>query len=965
MNFELNLLRFPKSMPSYKGLISTIFLCFFIILSILVTYPTAFKLNEFSILDTYTDDLLEAWTLKWDVHAILSGFGSARNVWNANIFYPYPTTLAFSEHLLATAFLLMPFTLLGSTPLVATNLGVILTTSLTGWGTYLLVTWLTGNRWAGLVAGIAFAIAPFRLGHITQLHLLSTHWIPFIFLVMDRLIRSNRRLDLILLVIFTNLQFFAVVNYAPLVAFALAVWTLVYLYTYRSRISPPLMRRLMIFAVVTLVLNWPILRLYQQVSERMDIVRTLGDAKVYGASIVNYILPMGNSLLYGRWLGLPTLIDYLRSGSGVSVSAFPGIVVLLLALVGLAAGFKSQANQHVRNTALASLIIVVLGFGLSFGANEEAFGQDLSSVVAHLLPYPYLYQAVAILEGLRVPIRFALLFTFGLAILAGIGFAGLSRRSRPNGHQLLAAALISLFIIVEHFPAPLPGVSVPYANEGYTWLAENSPQEAVILELPYLLHTERSQEELLREYQSTIHWRRRVNGSSGFEPDWLIKLGTVLDFFPDWRSFDVVRQLGVDHVMMHRDQYDPDSWNNIIALLPAYLPAIESIHTVGDNMILRLKPPECASTASDIQAEVKAFPVISIANGGPGTWVANPGLISEIRYGHSRQEFLEPLFVLPGQTVNFDLPVKAGHDVADWRVQLGNLEQTLTVDGYSNRHPTNSTMPSSSWQPVEVPFANKAVLKAITMEDSIATCAQINLSLRWTFASYADERVHVELIDQFDRLTLSHETKPVSEAEAFVSTHSLPLAETIPAGRYRLQVHLLAPDDTEITAVDPNGTPISQAVSMPIVVRPHSSDKAVSGQGEHSYFANKIILLGVEGLPGEAKSSDWLRFALVWQGQEAPITADYTVFTQLLGPDGQVWGQHDNPPKGGWYPTSLWAAGEIVVDDYAFQVDPAAPEGEYHLIVGMYDSATGERVGIIEGSGTGNNFVDIASLIVN
>ena len=116
----------------------SLILILFVLLSILVTYPTAARLSDFTVLAT--DSLLQAWTLKWDGHALLSGPDGVQHLWDTNILYPYPNTLAFSEHLLSHALLLLPFTLLGTTPMVAANLGVLLTTLLSGWGMYLLVT---------------------------------------------------------------------------------------------------------------------------------------------------------------------------------------------------------------------------------------------------------------------------------------------------------------------------------------------------------------------------------------------------------------------------------------------------------------------------------------------------------------------------------------------------------------------------------------------------------------------------------------------------------------------------------------------------------------------------------------------------------------------------------------------------------------------------------------------------------
>ncbi len=73
-----------------------------------------------------------------------------------------------------------------------------------------------------------------------------------------------------------------------------------------------------------------------------------------------------------------------------------------------------------------------------------------------------------------------------------------------------------------------------------------------------------------------------------------------------------------------------------------------------------------------------------------------------------------------------------------------------------------------------------------------------------------------------------------------------------------------------------------------------------------------------------------------------------------------MWGQWDNQPKGGWYSTSLWQPGQPVADDYAFRLDPAAPAGEYRLLAGMYNPATGERLAITAGPGQGQDFVEVA-----
>jgi hypothetical protein len=95
---------------------------------------------------------------------------------------------------------------------------------------------------------------------------------------------------------------------------------------------------------------------------------------------------------------------------------------------------------------------------------------------------------------------------------------------------------------------------------------------------------------------------------------------------------------------------------------------------------------------------------------------------------------------------------------------------------------------------------------------------------------------------------------------------------------------------------------------------------------------------GASLIPGQT-----LHLALHWLAIDR-ATHNYTVFTQLIGPDGRVYGQQDNQPQGGRYPTSAWEVGRPVIDRYDLTLGESAPPGEYRLLVGMYDLATGMRL---------------------
>ncbi len=113
---------------------------------------------------------------------------------------------------------------------------------------------------------------------------------------------------------------------------------------------------------------------------------------------------------------------------------------------------------------------------------------------------------------------------------------------------------------------------------------------------------------------------------------------------------------------------------------------------------------------------------------------------------------------------------------------------------------------------------------------------------------------------------------------------------------------------------------------------------------------DEIQLLGYDIVNPALTTDQPLSLALHWQARALP-SADYTVFTQLIGPDGLLWAQHDNQPQGGRYPTTLWAVEDRVVDRYELTLPEDAPSGKYRLLVGMYNWVTGERLPTFDENG--------------
>src|SRR5262245_3382129 len=81
-------------------------------LTIVFTWPLARGLAR-DVPGDLGDPLLNAWILAWDASHL------GRGLWNANIFYPHPLALAYSEHLLPQALTILPMQLISGNPVLS------------------------------------------------------------------------------------------------------------------------------------------------------------------------------------------------------------------------------------------------------------------------------------------------------------------------------------------------------------------------------------------------------------------------------------------------------------------------------------------------------------------------------------------------------------------------------------------------------------------------------------------------------------------------------------------------------------------------------------------------------------------------------------------------------------------------------------------------------------------------------
>jgi 4-amino-4-deoxy-L-arabinose transferase-like glycosyltransferase len=191
------------------------------------------------------------------------------------------------------------------------------------------------------------------------------------------------------------------------------------------------------------------------------------------------------------------------------------------------------------------------------------------------------------------------------------------------------------------------------------------------------------------------------------------------------------------------------------------------------------------------------------------------------------------------------------------------------------------------------------------------------------------------------------------KGETLPDRRLLSLAPDLKPGRYRLVVGLYTlENDERLPAVNAEGRALGSALPLDYVtiVAPNGPLPAparplqtiLAGDGD------RIRLLGYDLKADRVNAGSSLNVVLYWEAL-GPVGANYTVFVQVLDGEEQIRGQGDGPPVGGFYPTSFWDPGEVVVDEHeALIFDDAAP-GTYRLAVGLYLLPSGQRLSTSSG----------------
>ncbi len=251
---------------------------------------------------------------------------------------------------------------------------------------------------------------------------------------------------------------------------------------------------------------------------RLGRVRSLDEIALYSASARDYLASPAR-VHFGTWSA---------RFFGGTTALFPGVTALVLTAIALASGIAVR-DRRARMAVAVGLVGIALSLGPAFP------GQ------------PLLYRVLLPLQGIRNVAQIRISRDGSGRHPGGLCLARL-RATWPRSRWVpLAVGAMFCGANIDAFSAPIEYVAPEPVDAIHARLrASNAivaefpfyPADRVFKHAPYMLH-------------SIAHWRPMLNGYSGLTPDSFIDHARELEHFPDAKSIDALRALGVTHIFVH------------------------------------------------------------------------------------------------------------------------------------------------------------------------------------------------------------------------------------------------------------------------------------------------------------------------------------------------------------------------------------------------------------------------------
>ncbi len=526
-------------------------------------YVIAFFLN---------DPLLNMAILKHNMDTILSH--NLGQLWQLPIFYPYKLTLAFSESLLPQSIFLLPiYSIFHYNIVVIYNYGIVFGFMGLALSSYLMYYYHTKHVKASLVASTFFAFSPFFISHINHFQVITSIWMPLIFLTMHISFVKKKINYTIIASLLYVLQSYSCVYYMIILPIFILIYYVTYFYYERDNKNFYIRSALAFISTSIapiIILSLP----YINVVNIYGFKRTIEDILPGTPTFMNFILPTPCSLLDSiirKLLG--NLQGYMSIRFYIGLIPFLTIILALVSIEkNIILRFKLNKRIMKNNTIQFTPSIIIekhtytpfmksmwwiFWVSLILSLGPKILGSPLPNPI-----YILFYKLYPGASGIRAPVRF-----YALAILSGGTFISCFYKLYFSRRRTLFFFFTILLILVDFFPKKSFLRIMPYNGKVpnvYRWIKHNTQTNDKIMEFPLnemfygygIQCNERALSDTNHKgffytFFASYHKREIFNGYSGYyTPLYIYSLVS-----PPKTQIQIAHTIGIKYVIIHKDMY--------------------------------------------------------------------------------------------------------------------------------------------------------------------------------------------------------------------------------------------------------------------------------------------------------------------------------------------------------------------------------------------------------------------------
>ena len=536
------------------------------------------------------------------------------------LFYPLGINLAFYTLTALNGLLSVP--LQGVFGLIVTsNLLLLSSFVLSGWGAYLLIEHLLGTsllrraggraglkskaavrtmHLAALVGGFVYAFSSSKLffAALGQANIASSQWIPFYVLFLFKMRQKPQSFKFpVLLALFLLFQTWAEMTYASF----LILFTLLFLCYFMF--SAPSSKALYGFArggvlviIIFVIGISPILTMMlpDLVVEGDIFVEGTGFSETFSSDALGMVVPTQLHPVLGN------IVGHLGFPHDKGQHLFLGFITVAVAVCGATCWFRCGV---VRFWMLETIAFLVLSWGPVLRFNGNGLG----------IPLPFhVLQRIPFFNGNRYPGRISVLVVLGLAVLVGFGTYSLLRHVTSVRKQYIAYAAVAVLVLIgfEHLSVPIPIVDLR-VSEVYTQIAED-PHDVTVLDIPlawrngFRVTGTMDPIIMLEQFAQTVHGKRILAGNTSRNPEYKFQYFTEMPVINSIIALEtghelptgqmdsdslvaesVLRFFNIRYIVVHPEQAGGEMRNYVETVMP-----VRNLYEDADVVAYRVDVPE-------------------------------------------------------------------------------------------------------------------------------------------------------------------------------------------------------------------------------------------------------------------------------------------------------------------------------------------------------------------------------------